>query len=715
MCRLLTLLALAFLTIVSVPSPRAQAQATTPAFEAQGLISGATEVKYPHVAAFGSNVYVSSNINRAEADMWGKQDVAPAFGAAETLGIAEGQPDYSTTSITTGPDGAVYYAWVNQTTRLISLRVKRPGQRWTQAITVGSGAFPVFPEVAATSDGYVFVAWRNPDHPFMFRRSADGGATWGAVQTLSDGTAVNVADFAVGPQGQLAVAYMGGESDHLQIYVAAWNGVSFTKARVTSLNGDYADPSTTYTPDGRLIVAWRGVADRGSTSGVFYAERQASGTFVPARLIGGGVQGRVNIEGDQASNLHMVWNVGNNVWYSVKPAGGAWTSPVQAAAGSGTIFNIHAAVSAGTGNAIYAHAVAEVFIGSNIYLRFFRFRSGLTAGPVLSARPVLEQGATTTRASSLGLGFADVSGTPAEVRYHWGSAPTDADIWQPFASQMTVAAPSLASTDCAQQTLYTQVRTASGIVQTSALSATVQLDQAVQANVAHYPEKAALGYTNRPVMGVLVADAGECSGFATIRPVISSVEPMPFTASPYLLGIDITDQPGRYERGVELTDKLGNTASYTVAVTYDPIAPTAAYTEALQIALSKEATILQTIGVGQAFYRDDEGSDVLPWAVAILVSREPIAADVSAQAWTLVPLGNRVGWSRSQQAESTLAAQITVNIAELLPRDQLTPGDYYYALALVDRAGNASAEKAVGTFTLESVTFFRNNLPLVRR
>lgn len=711
---LLTLFALAILAAAAVAPIPAQAQNAAPAFEMQGTISGAAEVKYPHVATYGSNVYVASNINRADATYWMKQDTAPTFGAAESLGVAEGQPDYSTTSITTGPDGAIYYAWVNQTTRLISLRVKQPGQDWTRAVTVGSGSFPVFPEVAATSDGQVFVVWRNPDHPFMFRRSADGGATWGAVQALSDGTAVNIADFAVGPQGQLAVTYMGGERDRLQIFLAMWDGARFTKTRVTALTGDYADPSATYTSDGRLFVAWRGVADSGSTAGVFYAERQPNGTFPPARLIGGGVQGRVSVESDQANNLHMVWNAGNKIWYSVKPAAGSWTSPVEAPAGSGTIFNVHAAISVGMDGAIYAHAVTEAFIGSRINLRFYRFRSGLIGGPSLSARPILEQGAATSRANSLGLSFTEVSGTPAEVRYHWGSAPSDADPWLPFASQMTVAAPMLASASCTSQTIYTQVR-AVGAMQTKALSATVQLDQAVQAQVAHYALQSASGYTNRPVMGVLVTDAGECSGFASIRPVISGVEPEPFTVPPYLLGINITDQPGRYERGVELTDKLGNTASYTVSVIYDPIAPTAIYTEPLQIAPSADASIIQTITVGEAYYRDDQGSDVLPWAAAVVVSREPIKADTPVEAWKLVPLGEKVGWSRNQPGESTLAAQIAVNIAEILPRDQLTPGDYYYALAFVDQAGNLSPTRATRTITLDSITFLRTRLPFVRR
>lgn len=713
---LLTLLIFALVTVARVPAASAQAhtQVAALAFELQGMVAGVSEVKFPHVAASGPNVYAAANINREAATFWAKQDTAAAFGAAESLGIAEGQPDYSTATITTGADGTIYYAWVNQTARAIFLRVKRPGQDWTPAQTVVAGQpFPVFPEIAVTSDGQLFVVWRNPDRPFMYRRSADGGTTWGPIQPLSDAAAVNIADLAVGPRGELAVTYMGGEGDRLQIYMATWNGSGFTKTRVTRLNGDYADPSATFTSDGRLFVSWRGVADAGFASGVFFAERQADGSYLTARLIGGKVQGRVSMESDAAGNLHVIWNAGGKLWYSVKPANGSWAGPVDAPVGSGTIFNAHAAVSAGTGGAIFVHAVSEVFVGSQVSLRYFRFRSGLSVGPALSARPVLEQGATSTRASALALSFTEVSGMPAEVRYRWGSPPTDADPWQPFVAQMTVAAPVLASSHCSAQSLYTQVR-AGGVMQTQPLSASIQLDQAVQAEVAPYRAHAAPGYTNRSVMDVRVTAPDECSGLASIRPVISGVEASPISSTPYLLGIELPDEPGLHERGVELTDTLGNTATYSVAVTYDPVAPTATFSELLQIAPSEVATVQQTLKIRGATYSDGEGSEDLPWAVAVAVSRSPINPQARDLAWKVVPLGNLVAWTQDGNGNRTVAADAVINIAELLPRAELTPGVYHYALALVDRAGNHSAAVATGTITLESVTFFRSLLPLLQ-
>lgn len=712
---LLSLLALAVLcaTLGVTPAP-AHAQGAAPAFEAQGTISGATEVKFPHVAAFGPNVHVAANINREAATYWTKQDTAPTFGAGQSLGVAEGQPDYSTTTITTGKDGTLYYAWVNQPTRTISLRVKRPGQDWTPPQLVVSGQpFPVFPEIAVTSDGQLFVVWRNPDRPFMYRRSVDGGATWGPIQALSDGTAVNIADLAVGPQGQLAVAYMGGERDRLQIYVATWNGSGFTKARVTPLNGDYADPSVTFAPDGRLFVAWRGVAERGSTSGVFFAERQADGSYPVARLVSGQVQGRVSLEADDAGNLHAIWNAGGKVWYSVKPANGPWAGPVDAPAAGGTVFNVHAAVSVGTGGAIYAHAVSEVFVGSRISLRTYRFRSGLAGAPMVSARPVIAQGAARTRAASLAVGFADLVGTPSEVRARWGAPPTDADPWQPYATEIAVAAPAPAAS-CVEHTLYTQVRSAA-VVQAQALTDTITLDTAVQAAVRAYREDAAPGYTNRPVMDVLVEDAGECSGFASIRPLLGDVAATPFTTAPYLFGIDLEDAEGTHERAVELADALGNTSTVTVSVVYDRTAPTATYAEALAITPDPQATIFQSVQLRGATYADGPGGDDVPWAVAVAVSRSPISLASSDLRWTVIPLApGAVERSLASDGPATISAEVEINLAELVARPLLGPGAYYYAAAFVDKAGNRSAAVATGALELEAVTYFRSLLPMLR-
>ncbi|NTU82190.1 MAG: exo-alpha-sialidase, partial [Chloroflexales bacterium] len=497
--RRLLIACLCLLALGSAVAP-APAQTGAPAFEAQGAVSGAESTKYPHLAVDGPLVHLAANTGRADASYWSKQDIAPAFGAATTLGPAAGQPDYSTASIAVGPGGALFYAWVNQPQRAIYMRSKRTGADWGPAHTVVSGQpFPVHPELAVASDGAIFVVWRNPDQPFVYRRSTDGGLTWGNLTALSAQAGVNAASIVAGPSGSLAAAYTVGESDRLQVYVATWGGADFARTRLSSLSGDYADPSLSFTPDGRLLVAWRGVAETGGGAGVFYAERQTDGSYQPARLISGRVAGRVSLSADSGGNLHMLWTAaagdGYQLWYAVKPAPGAWSSPVAAPSAGGVIFNAYGAGAIGTGGAGYAHAASEVFVGTRVGLRHYRFSAGLSGAPAVSARPLIERGAARARGTALAVSFSEVAGAPTELRYRWGAPPTDADPWQPFAETISVPAPTLADpARCAEAALFTQVR-AAGATQAQALSDTLTLDSAVQARVSAYHSGAAPGYT----------------------------------------------------------------------------------------------------------------------------------------------------------------------------------------------------------------------------
>lgn len=696
------------------------AQPAAPAFELQGPVAGATSSKYPHIAVAGPGVYLAANTGRADAALWSKGDTDAAFGAAAALGPAEGQPDYSTASVAVGPGGALAYAWVNQPARTVFLRTRQPGGQWGPALTVASGqAFPVHPEVAVGGDGALVVVWRNPDRPFVYRRSADGGHTWGGIAPLAERAGVGAASLAVGPGGSVAAAYTAGEADRLQVYLARWSGAALRVARLTRLGGDYADPSLAYAPDGRLYVAWRGVAQSGGAAGVFFAEGQPDGSFPPARLVAGRVAGRVSLSADGAGNLHLLWTAaagdGYQLWYAARPAGGAWTQPVAAPAAGGTIFNAYGAGAIGTGGAAYAHAASEVFYGTSVGLRHYRFRAGLTGAAAVGARPVLEGGAARSRGGELALGFADVVGAPSEVRLRWGAAPTDADPWRPYAATVRVPAPALADPGrCADLALFAQVR--SGGAYGQPLSDTITLDVAVQARAVPYHPGAAPGYTDEPALDVVVEDEGECSGLATAREWPDGAPAAALGGGAPQLTLALPDEEGRHERAVELADGLGNTRVVTVGVVYDRTDPTGAYAEPLAVVPDPRATVLQTLVLTGAAYGDGGAGAELPWAAAVAVARGPVDPGEPGLRWALVPLApGRVARAAGGAPGAPLAAEVAVNLAELLPRAQLTPGAYHYALALVDPAGNRTAAVATGRVDLAEVTFPAVYLPGVAR
>ncbi|NTU80092.1 MAG: hypothetical protein HGA45_11915 [Chloroflexales bacterium] len=214
---------------------------------------------------------------------------------------------------------------------------------------------------------------------------------------------------------------------------------------------------------------------------------------------------------------------------------------------------------------------------------------------------------------------------------------------------------------------------------------------------------------------MLVEDAGECSGLATLRELVAGASPIPLAGAPFLLSIPLPDAEGAHERAVEVADQIGNTLAVTLSVVYDRTAPAGAFGEPLTVTPDPRATVLQTLAVAGATYSDGDGA--LPWAVALVVSRQPIDAQAPGLDWAIYPLGaGRIAWDEASGAQgATVSAEVAVNLADLLPRDQLTPGAYHYALALVDPAGNLTASAGLGQIELASVTYPTVYAPAVAR
>ncbi len=116
--------------LITPPAPGAAqttAQTATPTFAAQFGVPNTTPVKFPALATSGSTVQLAASVRRSDANVWAMQASDPAFGAPTRLGPAEGQPDYSSTTIAVGPDGTWYAVWINQPERTMYLRTLPPG------------------------------------------------------------------------------------------------------------------------------------------------------------------------------------------------------------------------------------------------------------------------------------------------------------------------------------------------------------------------------------------------------------------------------------------------------------------------------------------------------------------------------------------------------------------------------------------------------------
>ena len=254
-------LAMLAATLAAPTVPQALAQ-TSPGLKliTDFRVTHSSDDKYPHVVAFGNEVYASGNADQSSAFVWSKAVTATGFPSPTELGAAGGKPDYSSTSIARGLDGSIYVAWVNQPSRTIYLRQRNPAGTWGAARIVDrDSSFPVTPEVSVSSTGQIFVAWRIPDSPIYYRRSSDGGVTWTPTVGVGDKNAfASLIGLAAGPNGAMGVTFTAGEGDNLQIFVGLWDGTSFAVERATNLGADYADSTISFGPTGKVYVAWRG-------------------------------------------------------------------------------------------------------------------------------------------------------------------------------------------------------------------------------------------------------------------------------------------------------------------------------------------------------------------------------------------------------------------------------------------------------------------------
>jgi hypothetical protein len=669
-------------------------------------------LKFPRVAANADEVQFAFNANRLDASLVARPAGSDAFAAVERLGTADGQPDYSTATVTTAPDGRLLYVWINQAQRAVLARVRASDGAWEPTRTVRAGEpFPVY-VAAAASATELFAVWRNPDRPMVFSRSRDGGATWSAPVALSTKVGVNAPAIAAGADGTAAVAFTQGYGDNLQIYAGAWNGRTFEVTRISAAGADFADPGVAVLSNGRVVVGFRGVAESGPNAGLFFAERAADGSWPVARLVGGKVTGPVSVAADESGGMGLFW-VGaaagrSQVWFAHLPRGGSWASPVGASAvGDGTIFNVHGALAVGADGRRYGHAASEFFVGSKTFGRAYRFAAGAAAeGSSVAATPIIENDTPYTRAEQLSITFQSVVGTPAELRWRWGAPPTDVDSWQPFAPTFSVKAPATGET-CAPQTLFTQVR-AANLAPSRVASDTITLDRAVQATLTPLGTSGAPGFTNQPTALLAVDGTADCSGLAQARSAASG-ETLALSEPRFTLAVPVAAEEGAQSLGVELTDTLGNSATLSATVVYDRTPPVVEPGAALAVAADAGATLLQTLRLHGVRYTDASGAQ--PWALAVAVSGPHSAEDAPAQ-WRIYPLP--LG-AVEAVADGSLGVVLELSLADLLPRDQLTPGRFGYRVRLVDHAGNLSAAELSAELTLDKVTYPRVALPLIRR
>lgn len=717
-------------------------------------VPNSRDVKFPHVVAANNVVVVTGNAERSLAYAWSKAAAASSFPGPFELGPAEGQPDFSTTSVTRGSDGSIYVAWVNQPERTIYLRQRGTNGSWGPARVVDRGSpFPVKPEVGVNGSGQIFVAWRDPDRPIRYRFSADGGVNWSGTRNVSEEAAYDSPiSLAGGPSGSMAVTYTAGEGGRLQIFVGLWNGSTFTVQRVSPSGADYADSTVSVGPDGKVYAAWRGVAESGNNAGVFYAERASDGGWPRSRLASGKVTGTASINADESGNLHFTWvaqpSGGNQLFYAFKPSTGTPRGPI-ASGNTGTLFNARGYGSIGDG--AYNHAVAEEFTGSGLRARYALFQANAV---IFGAEPVVENGVARARRSadsSLQVSFRNVAGSPDLIRYAWNRVPGNDDQWLPFATTMRIPVPEsiLQDTSCRPSTLYTQLQNSkTKQIEAKARSAVVQIDGVVEANVYldnafnHVPGgtaglagvKGAPGgdplWTRVPLIYLNVSALSDCNGLTTMS-VGSAANALETTyqlaESGYSGIISLPNlarlAPGLVPFTVVVRDGAGNEQAFNFGVNLDEDTPALAETNQGSITATPDPVddILQdltftNIKVTDGSYKaaGDADPNRQFWGFWIANAVEPVddPANDPSLTWTVVKAPPSVAVPNASGGTDYTVTLKDWSLGTGLTREQRVAGeDYFVYVRFLDGAGNPTTGVLRAEITASKMDLVNLSLP----
>lgn len=745
-CLLLLLSALTILAL-AIPGDTVLGQGSTgnARLVFQATVPGSRESKFPDVAGFASTVHISSNINRADAVLWSKGDTATDFGSPTSLGDAPGQPDFSPTTVATGADGAIHFAWINQETRTVYYRYRAPGAGWGPQRTVFtvSSDIPVSPDIEVASDGAVLITWRVPDRPASVARSTNNGASWSSPIVVGERAVINAPALATGPNGAAAVTFTAGERDLLQIYAAIWNGSTFVPQRVSPLNSNYANPTATYDANGTLYVAYRGNDTSGGNSGAFVAAYQGNNQWQITRVVGAAdYNDRVNIRSDRSGNMHLAWTAnagaGLRVYYSVRPAGtSAFTAPVDASNEAGTVFN--ASLGTTVSDAAYAHVVSELFTGGTSFVRYHLFAAA--AGALVGAQPVIEDGdEISERKASVTVSFTNIQGQPTRVRWRWNAEPTDtandSNGWQPFTNPINVPLPEsiLDDAPCSPERLFVQVQEADGDT-SSSQSDDITIDTGINAALIvtnPYSNRKAPrftpalladvgtggasdgdpGYTRDPIYYLQVQGVNECSGLEDVaagRSTTTIARAITITDNSFA---NVLGYPGAMSQGpnqliIRVGDRAGNFTDYNQSLIYDPVKPTLDDNSPGSVTVSSDprATILTTLTFAGINVTDNLYPGRGYWGVWIAVSRTESASPATDPA---------LRWTPVQAPGST--DDFTIRNFSLATNlnGALEPGAYYLYVRFLDGAGNATDGVLTASVTLTQVTLPTASLPLVR-
>lgn len=227
-------------------------------------------------------IAVNGDNRKNDTFYWRKQDSLVSFPDPVDLGDAGGQTDYTGADVATAwhNQNVAVAVWLDQDTdRIYFRRSNDGGQTWgSPRIVHQGGGFPVTPKVGIRSFsdgslGEVVITWRDPESFYYTICNAQGEGCIG--RQYLDGSqaqkAYGQAAIAVGPNGALGIAYVTSATVYARIWDSTKSGAAALSNRETVAAQNsldlYFDTTMAIDRNGTVFVAYRRLDRKLETGG----------------------------------------------------------------------------------------------------------------------------------------------------------------------------------------------------------------------------------------------------------------------------------------------------------------------------------------------------------------------------------------------------------------------------------------------------------------